>query len=331
MKPEIGQLADRYRAQRSHSESMNNAMRDLYGRFVRGRESTVLEAAAAATAIGVIISADHIDYSAISPQMEEAFHLAYPNHTLAQLESLDSQQLEGFLPAWKGKYFEVIVRDRLNEGEWVGDLHLEPGQAALLADSPIQPGWDLQLVDNVDGHTVVDQVLQLKATDSLRYVRNALEKYPDIQIVSTDEVGNSLDGLLNSGIQDSQLESQISDPMSDLLDGPVEDLLETVIPFLPFMIVAVSESRFVMLGRKTHAQAWQSALHRSVKSGAAMGVGALVWWMDGGVLSIPATFVTRFGIDRYTRFKSLNTIFVRRNLELTGLQPRYLLLVGSPQ
>ena len=95
---------------------------------------------------------------------------------------------KGFLSAWKGKYFEVLVRDELNAGEWVGDIHLEPGQTALLAESAIQPGWDLQII-NSDGS--VAQELQLKATESLSYVKEALERYPDIGVLTTDEVFNA--------------------------------------------------------------------------------------------------------------------------------------------
>ena len=50
---------------------------------------------------------------------------------------------------------------------------------------PSQPGWDIQIL-NADG--TVDQVLQAKATESVSYVKEALEKYPDIEIVTTEEV-----------------------------------------------------------------------------------------------------------------------------------------------
>lgn len=53
-----------------------------------------------------------------------------------------------------------------------------------------------------------------------------------------------------------------------------------------------------MIGRQTFQQAINKSLERSIKSGASIGVGALVYWLDGGLLSLPATLLTRIGIDR---------------------------------
>jgi hypothetical protein len=47
---------------------------------------------------------------------------------------------------------------------------------------------------NADGS--VAQELQLKATQSLSYVKEALERYPDIQVLATDDVlENGADAL----------------------------------------------------------------------------------------------------------------------------------------
>ena len=88
----------------------------------------------------------------------------------------------------KGKYFEVLVRDRLNAGESVGELQLQPGQVATLVESPTQPGIDL-LIKNEDGST--DELLQLKASESLGYVRRAFDRYPDIRVVTPSEVDDT--------------------------------------------------------------------------------------------------------------------------------------------
>ena len=178
----------------------------------------------------------------------------------------------------------------------MGDIHLEPGQEAILADSVTQPGWDLQII-NSDGS--IAQELQLKATESLSYVKEALERYPDIDVLATDEVGDAAENIFSSGFSDEALEKTIRAPMEDLLDGPVEELLETVLPGLPFALIAVGEGRQVLMGRKTFDIAMKEGLSRAVKTGAAIGAGALVAFLDGGLLSIPASFLTRLGIDRY--------------------------------
>lgn len=58
----------------------------------------------------------------------------------------------------------------------MGDIHLEPGQVAALAESATQPGWDLQIL-NADG-TVAGE-LQLKATDSLSKEKS---KYEELKV-----------------------------------------------------------------------------------------------------------------------------------------------------
>jgi hypothetical protein len=259
-----------------------------------------MDAAAAAAAVSALFLTERIDTSQVKPQMEEAFRLAYPNVNLSSLADRSPSEVEGFLAAWKGKHFEVLVRDKLNAGEWVGGIHLDHGQMAVLAETATQPGWDLQILDP-DGS--VAQELQLKATQSLAYVKEALERYPDIDVLTTDEVldagGDAVQGIFASGLSDSALEDTIHAPMEALLDSPLEELVETVLPGLPFVLIAVGEGRKVLMGRKSFQLAMEDGLHRAAKTGAAIGIGALVVLLDGGMLSIPASVLTRMGFDRY--------------------------------
>ena len=296
MDNKLNSLANQHRNNRVSDQSVRNAIGELYQHYIKKNEQALLDAASAATAVSALFLTDQIDMSQVTPQMAEAFSLAYPNVDLASLAGRSSAEIEGFLSAWKGKYFEVLVRDQLNAGEWVGDIHLDPGQEAVLAKSTTQPGWDLQII-NSDGS--IDQELQLKATESLSYVKEALERYPDIDVLATDEVGEAAENIFSSGFSNEALEETIRAPMEDLLDGPIEELLETVLPGLPFALIAVGEGRQVLMGRKTFDIAMKDGLSRAVKSGAAIGAGALVAFFDGGLLSIPASFLTRLGIDRY--------------------------------
>ncbi|NBB81172.1 MAG: hypothetical protein GVY36_17325 [Verrucomicrobia bacterium] len=118
------------------------------------------------------------------------------------IESLDPGSQMGFLSGLKGKLFEQKYVDYLNEGE------LPDGYTASLADSPVQAGWDIMITD-AEGN--IERVLQAKATSSLDYVQTALEKYPEIDVVSTDEVYSQLvmngisEGLHNSGISNEAM------------------------------------------------------------------------------------------------------------------------------
>lgn len=309
----LADLATQYRASRDFAQPVREAVADLYKRYVKEKEQSLMEAAAAAASVNALFLADRIDMSQVTPQMEEAFRLAYPNVDFASLADRSPPEVEGFLSAWKGKYFEVVVRDELNAGEWVGDIHLGTGQTAVLAESATQPGWDLQILDP-DG-SVADQ-LQLKATQSLGYVKQALERYPDIQVLTTDEVleagGDTVHGIFASGLSDSALEDTLRAPMEALLDSPLEELVETVLPGLPFVLIAVGEGRKVLMGRKSFQLAMEDGFYRAVKTGAAIGIGALVVLLDGGMLSIPASFLTRMGFDRYTVMKRSITALDKR-------------------
>ena len=148
-------LLERYGRRADASESSERTIRDLYVRHARQREQTVLDAVAATAGLGGILHQLSHAPTELDPQLEEAFSLAFPDRTTEVLHGASTEELQGYASAWKGKYFEVVVRDRLQAGEAVGDLQLRTGQEAMLADSPSQPGWDLQIVDE-HGESVVD-------------------------------------------------------------------------------------------------------------------------------------------------------------------------------
>jgi len=250
------------------------------------------------------LAASHnIDVSKITPQMREAFNLAYPNQSLSLLSQLPPSEITGYLNGWKGKYFEVLVRDELNRGHWVGDVHLASGQEAHLAALTNQPGWDLTITDT---HGAVIQELQLKATNSLSYVKEALVRYPDIQVLTTDDIFDASgyvsttfsESLLSSHISNEDLTDQITAPVEGLLNvTPLDDLLDFV-PVLPFLVVALDEGRMVLMGRKTLAMALASGSERFVANGAGLAVGGAFALMDGGVFSLPAIFIVKTGVNR---------------------------------
>jgi hypothetical protein len=268
----------------------------LYQYYVHDKEKALLDIAATTAALSAMALADRAGDVQLTPEMEEAFHLQYPNVDLKQV--LADGSIADYLNGWKGKYFEVLVRDKLNSGELVGDIQLTEGQVAYLAESPTQPGWDLQIV-NADG--TVAQELQLKASESLSYIKEALEKYPDIEILTTEEIfqngGSAIEALHNSGISDQQLEDLLIASASGAAETAV-NAVDLLFPGLSIALIATTEGAAVLTGKKTLEMARNDLLSRSVKTGAALGVGAAVHFLDGGLLSIPASLLTRLGMDR---------------------------------
>ena len=311
MDSSLTDLAARYSWQYGADAHSNEGLRQLYNRYVKGRESSILDAVAATAALDVLAFGDQVDTGAITPQLEEAYRLAARNvasqktlaERLAELGDSSEEERRGFLGLLKGKYFEVVTRDRLNAEQRVGDVILGPGQRAELAPDPTQAGWDLRIV-NPDGST--DELLQLKATDSLQPISNALTKSPEFRVLATDEgVEQTVDRLLNpenvlrSGISDAQLESEVAAPVEPLLDTQFEDLLEAVAPGLPFVLIGLTEGTKVLMGRQAFQLAVHRSLERGTKTGAAMAVGGLMLLVGAGAISLPAAFLTRIGIDRY--------------------------------
>ena len=190
-----------------------------------------------------------------NPQFLEAFRRQYPNVSLEFLRGASDERLGHFANIVKGKYFEVLVRDRLNAGEHLGEIKLRPGQIARLAESPTQTGHDLEIV-NRDGS--IDELLQLKATNSMSYVKQALEKYPDIRVATTSEVDDTAGNILGTDVSNEQLKLVSEAQMGELGEDMAQDLLEkgaeaTVdsIPLISMVTTGVIEGRRLLTGRST--------------------------------------------------------------------------------
>ena len=184
-------------------------------------------------------------------------------------------------------------------------------------------------VQIIDPHGHVASVLQMKATESLAYAKSALEHFPNIDVVTTHEAvshgGDAISGLFDSGMSDHDLHHALSGPLESLGDHGWLGLLHDVAPFIPFVLIATTEGRYVMMGKKSFETAFKHAFERAVKTGAAMSVGALVMWLDGGLLSIPASLLTRLGIERWQLAGRIAKRFDFRLAQAKAIYPRYFL------
>jgi hypothetical protein len=163
-------------------------------------------------AVGGDLLSDILAHGA-SPEVQEAFAAAYPQQAAnisfeEAVRVTPDDHVLGIVSAVKGKLFEFRYVDYLN------DNNLPDGYHAVLAGSATQPGWDIA-IHGPDGH--VADLLQMKATDSVSYVQEALQKYPDIDVVTTDEVYSQLvmngavDQVADSGIANADLTHTVMD------------------------------------------------------------------------------------------------------------------------
>jgi len=281
----IAQLKSKY------NSSSKIDVEKLFRKYQEVKKDTILDALTASIGVSAIFNENKINFEAITPRMEEAFNLSFPNKNIGDIANLEPDQISGFISNWKGKFFELDVNERLNNGEIVGDISLGEGQYSEIAENLSQPGWDLQIFNN-DG--TVSEYLQLKATNSLSYINKALTKYPDIDILSTSEIANLNNDLIDSNISLEEIES----PMTELFDSN-EDIADLILPGLPFIIIAISESKKVFIDKKDAEIAIQNAIDRSAKTGVSMGAGILAaYFTNVSFIGIATTFFTRWLINQ---------------------------------
>lgn len=76
-------------------------------------------------------------------------------------------------------------------------------------------------------------------------------------------------------------------------------LIDSLTVAAPFAVIAVTEQMKVILGKKTGRAGFGDAVQRMLKTGAAMGVGALAGLAGGPIAAIPASMGTRALLSHY--------------------------------
>lgn len=127
----------------------------------------------------------------------------------AHMREYTPEQMAGVLNLVKGKLFERLVAHYENSD---GD----PWRAVLHADESY-PGSDIVFVDEQTGRSVE---VSLKATDDPAYVEAALLKYPDIPVLTTEEVGRFFADdprVRGAALSDEELTQITSENFEELL------------------------------------------------------------------------------------------------------------------
>lgn len=248
-----------------------------------------------------------VSFSSIPEDIEKAYSLAYPN--LAKeislkdlVENPSITEVTGYINGIKGKLFELRYVDYLNET-------LPSGWEAYLADSATQKGWDVIVLDD-SGSAV--EYLQLKATNDISYVKSALETYPDIDMVTTEEVFNQLSmneaisgNIESGGFENSALTEEVAKIFSDpsLVDSGI-DLTPSIIPLV---IIAYSVFRKKNLSSYERGEEFGGRALSSYLAYLAGGTAASItgFWP----LAIGVSLLTNFGLEtgraRYLYYRGL--------------------------
>ena len=106
--------------------------------------------------------------------------------------------------------------------------------------------------------------------------------------------------------------------------GVMEDsgVIDSLTAAMPFAVIAVTEHLRVILGRKTGRAGLSDAVQRMMKTGAAMGVGALAAAAAGPAAAIPAAMGTRALLSKYRSRAMLNLRVQQRTARLQALRTR---------
>ncbi len=314
----------RYEELRTLAESYppqeKEALFELAQRYRSRDEREVLEVAAIAADVSLddVLNLGH--EPDVDPLFRDAFNRQYPNVDIESLVNASDERLDGLANGVKGKYFEMLVRARLNAGERLGELQLQPGQTAHLAESSTQSGWDLR-IENEDGS--IDELLQLKATESMGYVNEALEKHPDIRVVVPSEVDAGADDVLGTDISNEQLDNIAQAQIDEMGESAVDDLLDQgaeaaldSIPFVSMIATGVIEGGRALTGRSTLRESFRRGAKRMGKAGVYNAIGVAL--APTGV-AVPVVVGMRAAEGRITSRIALADHLESRTLEIERL------------
>ena len=141
---------------------------------------------------------------------------------------MDENQLTGVTSNVKGILHEMeFVKLENNDGDNIS--------AALFPDTN-HKGFDATLTDLNTGE-VVDQI-QLKATDSVTYVEEWIEKYPDEDIIVTEEIASKLN-LQSSGISNEDLTVKVEDFIDNIVSIKSNDNIWSYFPYLSLFTISL--------------------------------------------------------------------------------------------
>lgn len=297
---------------------------DLAEHYRRRNEREILEVAALASDLTVDLFINLGLEPEIDPQLMEAFRGQYPNVDIESLVGRSGEELQGFVNGVKGKYFEVLVSDRLNAGETLGELRLEAGQVAQLAESPTEAGWDLEIVDR-NGDTV--EQIQLKATESMSYVKDALNRYPDIRVAVPEDIDSTSDTIIGTDISHESLQQATEEQLAEISEGAIANALDIaaelvvdVVPLTSGLVIGLTEGRRYLMGRATLQESMGSGSRRLGRATAYNALGAALGATGLGLAAVPIVMGVRVAESRLTSSIEVADNLVIRTGDLNGLQ-----------
>lgn len=142
------------------------------------------------------------------------------------LDGLSEEQITGVVSSVKGILHEMeFVKIENSDGDSI--------TAAMFPETN-HKGFDVVMNDSSTGDT---WEIQLKTTDNQEYVQEWLAKYPDGEILLSEEIASAM-GLESSGFSNQELTGRVEDFVDQLISKGVGSSIWDLFPTLSLMSVS---------------------------------------------------------------------------------------------
>lgn len=282
---------------------------DRYNYYLSRRKAVIADL----SVIALGLSYDIISQSDPDGLAVQAMEMTNPNFDISRLDDYGPAELQGIINSSKGKYFELLVVEKLNSGENLGDFALPEGYRAELASSMTQPGWDILIVDE---NGLTSDYLQLKATSSTSYIQESLERYPELRILATEEIEGQDEVIIQSNISNQELTDEIERTLAHKDASLVDEFLEGFNPLLPLTFIFASQGYRIAAKKSTVRRAVMEGKERLVKSIAISGIGASAFAAGMGWFTLPITLGSGAIINELNVFNNFKEYFKTARNEL---------------
>ena len=131
----------------------------------------------------------------------------------AYLDDYDPEQLKGIANNVKGIYHEQLWVEQYNANH-------ETTRAEIFGATN-HAGADVRIIDVNTGEVVAEY--QLKATDNVTYVNEHIIRYPDVEVILTDEVAARVEGVQASGNLNADLSQTVDSDIDALAGNSIDD------------------------------------------------------------------------------------------------------------
>ena len=160
------------------------------------------------------------------------------------LSQLDPEQIRGLANNAKGIYHEILFVNNYNNSH--DDTYAEMHEATN------HPGSDV-LIRSSDTDEILAEY-QLKASSSSQIIREHFEKYPDIDVLATEEITLKTSGVDSSGISNEEITNNMDKVITDIADNTFTDRVGES-AFINGLAAAGLEAIEVLSGKKSTSDA----------------------------------------------------------------------------